>query len=278
MAGQKTVLEGVTFTDTTLPILRADGVLSAGSLYLFDLGHSLGQVTGVPITGTPIPNIAYAEAAVILGGGSAASLAGSFLNNSQAADALFERTSKKGLQGIYSQVNNSNNSRGAQINLATSIRDYMIANKTHLFYISVWGRRTRTSLAGHRFMEIGTGGSYLGYFASTGPASKVAGSSKIVGGINSVANRFCAMTAQAGAADTVSGAASAMVFGNIGSGSALVNQCPSDIFYRAYCEDLTVSGRTYAQVEALDEALWSAAFGAGGRFADDTFTAASAFP
>lgn len=279
MAGQKIVLSGVTFTDTTLPVLRADGLLSAGSLYLFDLSHSQGGVTGMPITGTPIPNIAYAEAAAILGSGSAATLAGSFLNNAQAADALFERTSKLGIQGIYSQVNNSNTSRGAQINVATAIRDYMIANKTHLFYISVWARRTRAAIAtGHRFMEIGGGGTYLGFLGATGATSKVAGSSKIVGGANTVANRFAAMTAQAGSGDTVSAVASAMTYGNIGSGSALTNQCPSDIFYRAYCEDLTVSGRTYAQVEALDEALWTAAFGAGGRFNGDTYTAASAFP
>ncbi|WP_330216171.1 hypothetical protein [Pseudomonas sp. AM8] len=30
MAGQKTVLDGITFTDTTLPILRSDALLSAG--------------------------------------------------------------------------------------------------------------------------------------------------------------------------------------------------------------------------------------------------------
>lgn len=279
MAGQKIVLSGVTFTDNTLPVLRADGILSAGSLFLFDLGHSQGKVTGMPITGTPIPNVAFAEAAAILGSGSSATLAGSFLNNAQAADALFERTSKLGIQGIYSQINNSNTSRGAQINVATPIRDYMIANKTHLFYISVWARRTRAAIAtGHRFMEIGGGGTYLGFLAASGATSKVAGTSKIVGGINTVANRLAAMTAQAGSADTVSAVASAMTFGNIGSGSALGNQCPSDIFYRGYCEDLTVSGRTFAQVEALDEALWTAAFATGGKFNNDTYTAASAFP
>jgi hypothetical protein len=86
------------------------------------------------------------------------------------------------------------------------------------------------------------------------------------------------MRASAGSGDTVAAAAGSIIFGNGGSGSALTNQCPSDIFYRGYCEDLTVSGRTYADVDALDKALWDAAFAAGGRFAGDTFTAPSTFP
>lgn len=278
MAGQKIVLSGVTFTDTTLPVLRADGILSAGSLVLFDLGHSQGKITGVPITGTPIPNIAYAEAAAILGSGNASTLAGSFLNNAQAADALFERTTKLGLQGIYSQINQTTNGRGAQINMANPIRDYMIANKTHLFYISLWARRTRAAIGDQRFMEVGSGGSYLGFMSRSAITSKVVGSSKQIGGLNTVANRIVAMTAQAGSADTVSAVASSMIFGNIGSGTALQNQCASDIFYRGYCEDLTVSGRTFAQVEAIDEALWTAAFASGGKFNNDVYTDPSAFP
>jgi hypothetical protein len=48
---------------------------------------------------------------------------------------------------------------------------------------------------------------------------------------------------------------------------------PSFILYRFYLEDLTVSGRSYAEVDAIDYALWQTDFGAGGRFAGDTFTA-----
>jgi len=41
-----------------------------------------------------------------------------------------------------------------------------------------------------------------------------------------------------------------------------------------YLEDLTVSGRTYADVDALDNALYTEAFGAGGAYSGDTYTAA----
>lgn len=279
MAGQKTVLDGITFTDTTLPILRSDALLSAGSLYLFDLGHSLGGVSGVPAAGASIPNIAYAEAAAVLGAGTESSLAGVFSSNAVAADALFERTPKKGLHAIYSQVNNTVSGHGSQIGVATAIRDYIIANKTHLFYFSVWAHRTRAALAtGHRYMEIGSGGNFLGYMSGAGNTGKASGLYNVVGGANAVANRYSSMRASAGSSDTVAAAAGSIIFGNGGSGSALTNQCPSDIFYRGYCEDLTVSGRTYADVDALDKALWDAAFAAGGRFAGDTFTAPSTFP
>jgi hypothetical protein len=50
-------------------------------------------------------------------------------------------------------------------------------------------------------------------------------------------------------------------------------------FYRAYIEDLTLSGRTWAEVNAIDYALYQAAFGTDGRFeGDTTFTAPSTIP
>jgi len=127
-------------------------------------------------------------------------------------------------------------------------------------------------------MEIGSGANYLGYMSGAGNAGKASGLSNVIGGANAVANRYSSMRASAGAGDTIAIAGGSIIFGNNGSSSALTNQCPSDIFYRGYCEDLTVSGRSYADVDALDKALWDAAFAAGGRFAGDTFTAPSTFP
>ena len=43
-------------------------------------------------------------------------------------------------------------------------------------------------------------------------------------------------------------------------------------------EDLTVSGRTYAEVDALDYALYQAAFAADGRYHGDTNTDPSTLP
>lgn len=60
--------------------------------------------------------------------------------------------------------------------------------------------------------------------------------------------------------------------------SGYKNNAPSFVFYRTYLEDLTLSGRTYAQVSAADLALYNAAFGAGGRYAGDTFTDPATLP
>lgn len=52
----------------------------------------------------------------------------------------------------------------------------------------------------------------------------------------------------------------------------------SFVFYRTYLEDLTASGRTYAEVDAIEFAEYQKAFGAGGRYADDTFTDPAMLP
>ena len=51
-----------------------------------------------------------------------------------------------------------------------------------------------------------------------------------------------------------------------------VNACPSHIVYRIYIEDLNLSGRTFDQVRAIDEAEHAKAFAVGGRFHGDTWS------
>lgn len=63
------------------------------------------------------------------------------------------------------------------------------------------------------------------------------------------------------------------------SGSGAKNLLPSKILYRVYIEDLTVSGRSYATVDAIDAAQFSAAFNAlTGRYGSDTFTDPATLP
>jgi hypothetical protein len=45
---------------------------------------------------------------------------------------------------------------------------------------------------------------------------------------------------------------------------------PSVVDYRAYVEDLDLSGRTYAQVDNIDFGLYNKAFAVGGRLYGDT--------
>lgn len=50
------------------------------------------------------------------------------------------------------------------------------------------------------------------------------------------------------------------------------NASPSYALYRIYIEDLSLSGRTFDQVRAIDEAEFIKAFGVGGRFYGDTWS------
>ena len=283
MAGQMTVLD-VEFTDTTLPKIRVDPILSSGSLLLIDFSHSQGKISAVPTNDGVIPNVARAESSAILGVAVDA-VRPTFLTSAQAADAKFELTSKGALYGIYSQVNNTATGRGAYVSLPDSISAYLIANKTHKFYVSSWVRRTRAALtspqngASMRWIDLGYGGSFLAQASGSNASFKVSENSKLDGGgFNTVSNRYLSMSGNAGAGDAVTSPRGVMVWGGKLTADTFVNVAASDILYRTYIEDLTVSGRTYAQVEAIDKALWDVAFAVGGRYYGDTFTAPSAFP
>lgn len=52
----------------------------------------------------------------------------------------------------------------------------------------------------------------------------------------------------------------------------------SCVLYRVYMEDLTVSGRTFAAVDALDNDDYTTAFAAGSRYAGDTWTDPTTIP
>lgn len=51
-----------------------------------------------------------------------------------------------------------------------------------------------------------------------------------------------------------------------------INATPSYIVYRVYIEDLNLSGRTFEEVKAIDDAEHAKAFANGGRFYDDTWS------
>ncbi|WP_171495393.1 hypothetical protein, partial [Acinetobacter soli] len=52
----------------------------------------------------------------------------------------------------------------------------------------------------------------------------------------------------------------------------ILNDVPSLIIYRIYIEDLNASGRTFAEVKAIDDAEFEKAFAVGGRFYGDTWS------
>ena len=56
------------------------------------------------------------------------------------------------------------------------------------------------------------------------------------------------------------------------SSEIALNESPSFAVYRIYIEDLKLSGRTFEQVKAIDDAEFEKAFAIGGRFNGDTWS------
>jgi len=289
-------LAGVNLTDLTAPkILERDPIESDGSLMLFDGSHEFGAFSGLPINAATIPNVLANKAAGVVGG-SAASLN---LNVARTADLagvfLAERTARGGIHGIITQGGGQTDSRGYMVSAPAAVREHVRLNPTRGFYASIWTRITRRGLANgapqSSFHLATTTGNYHFFFQGgepSGPFSPPASLgrfSDVVGNDHGAApavpyNRFAALGfAQSSGTGTGTGRELEAVVGTAGAwGSLNYNKAPSRIIYRAYVEDLTASGRTFAAVQALDFALYQAAFAPGGKFHGDTYTDPATLP
>jgi len=304
MSGLKLVLPSA-FTDTTMPILRDDPVLTAGSLMLIEANHPARPMGAGVANGLAVPNIAHKEASALLGGNYTVGQ----LDNTLTVGTLtgtkgkIERTGKGGIHGIASQAVALASGDGAWITLNPTLFPYIFNNRTHNFYLSRWDRLTRINggnigATGAHEGGIGGNNSTTAMWASMradlwqGVAATAPTGQKV--GANAVGARFSNIAGAnaAGAANQLAG--NAGVGGNaIAAGSwsgggiwgaptmsynaAVVASrnlyWPSMVFYRLYVEDLTVSGRSYAEADAADYAEYTKqVLTAGGRYYADTFT------
>ena len=296
--GKVMILRGVKFTDTTGPkIITRDKIESDGSLMLFDGNHQFGQFSGLPGVNASVPNALSSLTAKLL---SVSEDLTHLKGYSASADSagLFkkERTAKGGIHGIVTQAGGQTSVQAYFLRAPDAVQAYMRDNNTHTFYVSLWQRVTRKALDGpvpqapfyfangvsstanFRFhMEGSLPYPRAGTLTSRGvKAVPVANDINIADGTN----RFTSLGVQG---NTGNGPISAdpVTFGvgTIGAwNGGNYNKAASRIIYRAYIEDLTVSGRTYAEVEAIDYALYQEAFAPGGKFYGDTYTAPSTLP
>lgn len=287
--GLKVKLPGVVFSDPTLPKLYADAVMGNGALYLVDFSHPGGYDFGAatPVEGTLLPNVAWETAAALIGAGDRNTLSSTAKMNLSATEGKVEFTGKKGLHIITSQVNNGTNGKRFRVDLPAPIKTYIYNNiNTRQFYVSVWGRVTRVTPNAVGFpaanIILATAGTptanQLTVFehAKTRPESGV----KLLGQrnttYNTVGTPYFRNVGVNGYTGTLGAEATVDMYWKNGPDGAYgnfeINKSASMIFYRIYIEDLTASGRTYAQADVADYALYQAAFAVGGRFNGDTFT------
>lgn len=291
-------IPGVTFTDADdLPVVRTDSIFPAqGALALIDPTHPVSSwSSGVPANGGTVPNVAWEQAAAMLGSGTEGSLAASIYNvGLSSTQGLVERSGKGGLHAIVSPtVTFSDATVGFNVAIPTAIFNYIRTNSTHKYYASVWQKVTRAASTASvvLFSTINSDANYALSFSALSN-QYLNGTLDTAGAVDdTVGNRFRNMASTPGntgsfGADTIANdttyapsARSVFLVGNrhnnngISSGGARRGKGGSRILYRYYLEDLTVSGRTYAQVDTLDRALFAALCNtAGGRYYGDTFT------
>lgn len=284
--GNQITLSDVVFSDSTLPVLRDDPLLSSGSLVLVDVGHSKGRLSGVPSNGTLVNNIAGSIASGLVG---SASVSPDILTGFTSSAMVPELSGKGGLHVIKSKVNDTNATRFT-LRLPAAIKAYLLDNPTHGYYFSMWQQFTRKFDANNApLMIFGESAYSVNFLMNLGSSGAVQGAATNVLGQATTLNPFVA----AGpaklqlAVSKVTGTLLSLaytdlfIFGGVPSAGvmdAALKKGGSQIMYRVYLEDLTVSGRTYAEVKTLDDALYAAAFAPGGKFYGDTYTDPSTLP
>lgn len=305
MPGLKTVLP-ITFTDTSLPKLRDDPVLpDTGALLLIDPAHSMGAwPAGIPATGAALPNVAQTQAMALLGTTTAADVQPTITYNNitavGTAHGKTERTPKGGLHAIASQdpaVQAANGDGHVTILLPTPVKQYILTNAvTHTFFLGLWFRTTRAFKTGNQqnwiagiTNNVSATGRYLVQIAASGApgAGSRVGYHDDGGGVGAGLNGVRRVNvAGVGWSDPANppGSAGGMLgylfsagdYGTVNSYLNAKDAAASGVLYRAYLEDLTASGRTYAQAEAADAAAFTAAFASSGRYYGDTVPTAPA--
>lgn len=267
-------------------LTKIDRIESAGSLLLIDPTHPYQQwAGGVPVVNTvAIPNILASKFTELTGNSSGVD--SGLYTGSGTVNIKNERTTKGGLH-TYLKPSLVTNTDFAYVSTPTAVLTYINAHKDHAYYFSLW---QRTSMATSypdgpynptflSFANNTSAGNYLMAFNTYRPwGSNLLGSNFV----NPSAEGYHLFAAGAPAnsfnTDLTAVRALPWMVGWVGpwNGSGSANsssKLPSQILYRSYIEDLTVSGRTYAEVFAIDQALYTKeVLTTGGRYYGDTFT------
>lgn len=263
--GVRLKLSGVTLSGSPTP-LRNDPRLTAGSLLLTDL-TSVDQASGVPANGAAIHNVAWEEAAALIGSGTKTSLASSFANTFAATEGVFERTSKGALHGVVSRTAQGGHSAG--IFAAQAIEDYVAANSAHEYALFIWADVTRVASNNTNVTDV-TVGNYgsvsMDHVFNFGLENSL--------GRRLDARQKIGWTGAPNANPALN--AIELAWGNTAAYNFLnVNDGRSYVLYQMHLIDVTASGKTFAKLAADDAAHYATFFAAGGRYYGDTYTPAA---
>lgn len=268
-----------TATDTTLPRIRhSDPMLSTGSLVLLDPMHPDMSNSWAGFNSGVIPNLAWRPLSRLLGWGNEAQLSGIYSNGLTPADGGMERTDKGGLHGMIRHTPFTER-RATTISI-NAAAEYVAANAGNEIFLSVWGAYTRKDGRGdqpERMAGFGSSASQATLMLAQGASAlsvypygpERTGVRPAVD--DGLGERFIVNGARQ--IPVPVSTSSAQIMWTTGSSGWSNVRSPSWVLYRYYLEDLTVSGRTYAEADQIDYDLYSAeVMSPGGRYYDDTWT------
>lgn len=277
--GRKLVLTGTKITDLTAPrLITVDPLESSGSLLLMETSHPAGAwAPGVPANGATLPNLFASTASSLLGSTESGTIS---VGGWTGGRGIIERSAKGGLHAAVSPTL-ATTADFARLRYPAPLRAYILANQSHRFYFSSWTRTTRAaSDPAVRLVAIVAnsgqmGANYLYYTRADIPQP---GTSEVRRGTNVTGPRYdaqsvAAWTGTPPAASEVGMTAEVVPAGYSGFAydDTRTRATGGAVFYRHYVEDLTVSGRSAAEVDALDHALYRReVLEAGGRYYGDT--------
>jgi hypothetical protein len=251
-----------------------DPVESLGSLMLIEPARS--GISAAPASGTTVaPNLLRTFAKATVGSGALADFDGVYdVFGLSGSKGLVELTSKKGIHGIVSLTASDSAAYNFIVASPAAIFNYIKANPSHRFYHSIMGRITRVATPGSSYTINGQLMAFAyDTLAHNQTVNAPDGSRPAV---NTVGPAFRnAGTFISGSAPASYSTANNTLFnvGNKGMSGGNWGKGGSHVFYRTYVEDLTVSGRTYAAVDAIENAYYTKeVLTAGGRYFGDTFT------
>lgn len=251
----------------------------AGSIFLWDAGRNPTTAfnTSAEASSKTLGNLLAEYGDSVVGGVSDFERAYVF-NNANSIKS--EITAKGGLHCIATQTLDTNqNYIGVRINDA--LKAYLDAQVAlGNIYFSVWRRTTRKTN-----LNSGTNLSLINYQTAFLAHTNTQGIEITVGGDKTLSPLLYQSNDDSIGVPQFVGVRPSGRSGSsankmmIGAGclppwgiSQALNRSPSVIYYRVYIENLALSGRSYAEVSALDQAEFTKAFGVGGRFHGDTWS------
>jgi hypothetical protein len=277
-------------TDDTLPrYYPASPLLNKGSLVYMKPSSPLSGISVFPGHGTVIRNLAWDIAKTIIPAATESSLQSTVVSTLLGGTAsIAELTTKKGIHVIISKVNDVQAGNDFLIKHSDDIKNHLV-DSGHDFFISMIYKKTRiadTAISGDLYLMQNTVNfSFLFQRDDLSPGA--ASPSRYLGSLNSlntnvVGNQIRALGYK-GFSGSIPSDRSLLSFANkIGSGGAYasfeLNKTASLIIYETYVEDLTISGRTFAQASAAMQAYYNAAFASGGIYFGDSHTDPATLP